>query len=656
MPVPSPPPSCANKTPLAILKSVFGYETFRPLQGEVIDHVLAREDTLAVMPTGGGKSICYQVPALIFSGLTVVISPLIALMQDQVTALRENGVPAAYLNSALDADEWEETAAEVANGNIKMLYLAPESLSTRRVQKILYSSNVKIDCITVDEAHCISEWGHDFRPDYMQIVSFREKFPNTVFLALTATATERVRNDIITNLKMKNAAVFISSFNRPNIYLEVLQKQDAFKQTLECLRLHRGECCIIYCLSRMTVEAVARKLVIAGYSALAYHAGLPQKERARRQEQFVKGHILIMVATIAFGMGINVPNVRLVVHYNLPKSIEQYYQELGRAGRDGLPSHAVLLYSLSDAAKIRRFFNESNNRAQSERLLKAMICYAANRTCRRHALLSYFGEENTPAINTGMSCCDICSANSRALSFARYGDFDTFLLLRNKTLKSAVSAPHTLCQTLSGGCDTSNVDSVEVSDVTIPAQKFLSCILRTGSLFNAAYIIKVLLGLKDKRILENGHNTLSTYGIGQEMKRKEWSALVDCMKDAGLIKQTGNNKRLSVTEKGLTVLRNREKILLPFKFSTVHSAFPNTAIEGDNKASQNLFDKLKDWRRETAKEKNVPPYIIFGDKTLQEIAKTKPRTMQELLRVYGIGEIKADKFGDTLLRLVSETV
>lgn len=588
-----------------VLREVFGYDAFRPLQKEIIERTLQKQDTLAILPTGSGKSLCYQVPALIFEGLTVVISPLIALMQDQVSALKQNGVAAAFLNSTLDADEWAKTSRLVQGGQIKLLYLSPEALNTRRMQNVLRAGGVKIECITVDEAHCVSEWGHDFRPDYMQIADFRMGFPDAVLLALTATATEKVRADIIKNLKMKDAAVLISSFNRKNIYLEVRPKRDAFDQVLQCIKAHKGECGIVYCFSKRGADLLAQKLFASGISCTSYHAGLSSEVRAARQEDFVKGRVDVITATIAFGMGINVPNVRFVIHYDLPKSIEQYYQEIGRAGRDGLPSHALLLYGAGDIQKIRYFFNESADRAKDETLLQSMIKYASGSTCRRRTLLSYFGED-AAAGNSGEVCCDVCSS------------------------------------------------PVQQNDVTVLVQKFLSCVIRTECRFGASYIAQVLTGSKSRRIMEMGHDKLSTYNIGKELNCMQWLDLADCMEAGGLIKREEEYHVVEITEKGMSLLRSRAVILLPFVKKTRENALfvmhKKTAVFDSN--TQNIIDALKDWRRRTANEENVPAYIICGDKTIEDIALKKPHTMSELLNVFGIGRIKANKFGKEILRIV----
>lgn len=620
----------------AVLKTTFGYDEFRPMQQEVIASVLSGRDTLAVMPTGGGKSLCYQIPALLFGGITLVVSPLISLMQDQVAFLVENGVSAVFLNSSLEWGEYLDAVQRIKSGSVKLVYLSPEALAADRTQSILHDASVPVSCITIDEAHCISEWGHDFRPDYLEISNIRAQFRNAVFLALTATATAQVQEDITANLRMKTPEVFVAGFNRANIFLEVRPKRNALREVIACLEQHSGESGIIYCFSRKQVDKLTEQLTISGYSALNYHAGLSDEERRSHQQQFIRDKVRIMVATVAFGMGIDKPNVRFVIHYDLPKSLEEYYQEIGRAGRDGLASHALLLYSAGDARKIRSFFEEAADSANSERLLQAMLKFASARTCRRHFLLSYFGERFVPAELDGQiaafPCCDVCSAPPSPLT-----------------------------------------------DVTIPAQKFMSCIYRTQSRFGLSYIVDVLLGSKQKRIIENGHDKVSTWGIGRELSKEDWFALSDALIYAGLVEKTGDYNVLIITENGKRTLASRAKVELPVELigqSGVNQAeSKKTGIDSKkndaaHKKSEykrgeflrnlsaedaGLYEAIKDWRRHAAGEENVPPYVIFGDRTIEDLIFKKPRTVRELLNVFGIGEIKAEKFGSALLRLVENT-
>ena len=459
---------CMAKSPEQILKSVFGYKEFRQGQREIIQNILDGRDTLAVMPTGGGKSLCYQIPALIFEGITVVVSPLISLMQDQVGALLENGVDAAFLNSTLNLDEYKKTVRDIKSGRAKLLYLSPEALATERVKSILSEADVPVSCVTIDEAHCISEWGHDFRPDYMEIAAFRKRFKDAVCLALTATATKQVQ---------ANPAILVASFNRSNIFLNVQQRTDGLAQVLEFLSDHKDESGIIYCLSRKEVDSITQELQERGISAMAYHAGLSDEERADHQNKFIKSQVDVIVATVAFGMGINKPDVRFVIHYALPKSIEEYYQEIGRAGRDGLPSEALLLYSAGDIHRIRFFFKDKSDDEsfKAEKILQAMIDYAQCRTCRRKFLLNYFGEEYTPSANSSQ---DQDARGEKALQdqngAARGAD----------SLQGQNAAP---C------CDICESGGLPLKDVTVPAQKFLSCVYRVDQRFGAAHIIDILL-------------------------------------------------------------------------------------------------------------------------------------------------------------------
>ena len=638
----------------AVLKTTFGYNEFRPMQKEVIASVLSGRDTLAVMPTGGGKSLCYQIPALLFGGITLVVSPLISLMQDQVASLVENGVNALFLNSSLEWDEYLDAVQRIKSGSVKLVYLSPEALAAERTQSILHDASAPVSCITIDEAHCISEWGHDFRPGYLEISNVRAQFADAVCLALTATATAQVRADITANLRMQAAEIFIAGFNRPNIFLEVRPKRNALHEVTACLEKHSGESGIIYCFSRNQVDTLTEKLKDSGYSVLNYHAGLSDEERRDHQQQFIRDKVRIMVATVAFGMGIDKPNVRFVIHYDLPKSLEEYYQEIGRAGRDGLASHALLLYSAGDAHKIRLFFEEAADSANSERLLQVMLSFASARTCRRHFLLSYFGERFVPATanekpeSTDAEPEDIGGENENA-----YGQRCPFPC-----------------------CDVCSAPPSPLQDVTIPAQKFMSCIYRTQSRFGLLYIVDVLLGSKQKRILENRHDKLSTWGIGKELSKEDWFTISDALIHAGLIEKTGDYHVLTITESGKQVLASRAKIELPVelmgqraltqrgsKNSGIDAKTQGTALKkGEYKRGEflrtldendaALYGAIKEWRKRTAEEENVPPYVIFGDKTIEDLILKKPRTARELLNVFGIGEIKAEKFGSAILRLV----
>ena len=459
-------------TPESILKTTFGYDTFKPLQREIIANVQARRDTLVIMPTGGGKSLTYQVPALLFEGLTVVVSPLIALMKDQVEQLNALGVPALFLNSSLAPEEYQQNMDLVRRGLIKLLYVAPETLLTARLTSLL--SGLQVDLLAIDEAHCISEWGHDFRPEYRQLVGVRRRFPSAVCMALTATATPRVRHDIASTLGFSQSNEFVASFNRENLFIEAAPKRDPVSQTLRFLENFKEQSGIIYCFSRKQVDELAAALARYGYSVRPYHAGLEDNERRLNQEAFIRDDAQIIVATIAFGMGINKPNVRFVIHFDLPKSIESYYQEIGRAGRDGLSAHCLLLYNYGDASKLRYFIDqkEEPERTSSYQHLDAMTRYAEGSACRRKPLLSYFGE-----IFEAENC---------------------------------------------GVCDNCVGEESELTDITIPAQKFISCVKRSGERFGAAHIVDILLGSKNEKIERYGHQSLSTFGIGAELTKSQW--------------------------------------------------------------------------------------------------------------------------------------
>lgn len=604
-----------------ILKDIFGYDSFRPLQLEIIKNLLAGKDTLAIMPTGGGKSLCYQIPALIFKGITIVVSPLISLMQDQVSSLKENGVPAEFLNSSLEFSEYLETVKKLKNGEIKIVYVSPEGLASDKMMGIFHECSMPINCITIDEAHCVSEWGHDFRPDYLSISNVRRHFPNAVCLALTATATASVQQDIIKNLQLYRPTVFTASFNRKNIFLEVKPKKNALSQVIECIEKHKDESGIIYCFSRKSVDELTMKLHNEGYSVLNYHAGLSDIQRTKNQNLFIKDKVRIIVATVAFGMGINKPNVRFVIHYDMAKSLEEYYQEIGRAGRDGLESHALLLYSPGDIHKIRFFFNEAADPEKSERLLQGMINYAKARTCRRRALLSYFGENFSGADTSADECCDICAAGP-----------------------------------------------VNLTDVTIPSQKLMSCIFRLKQHYGAAYVIDVLLGSKQKRIMENHHNELSTWGIGKELEKSDWFELTDLLIETGYILKVGEYNVLAISKMGALALTNRTQIKLPVQlnFKNIINApkqKPSFVLHKKNEFLKNLSEKdtelynaIKQWRNSTAEKENIAPYMIFGDKTIEELVEKKPASEKELLSVFGIGTVKAEKIGAPVLRIIGNHI
>ena len=588
-------------TPASILKDTFGFTSFRPHQREVIENVLTGRDTLAVMPTGGGKSLCYQIPALLFDGLTVVVSPLISLMKDQVEQLGAFGVPALFLNSSLAPQDYQQNMELVKRGEVKLLYVAPETLLTPRILALL--SGLKVDLLTIDEAHCISEWGHDFRPEYRQIVEVRKRFPDTVCLALTATATVRVRQDIRATLEFTTTNEFVASFNRENLYIEVVRKRDPISQTIQILERHKDQSGIIYCFSRRQVDELAMYLASKGYSVLPYHAGLEDSERKKNQEAFIRDDAQTIVATIAFGMGINKPNVRFIIHFDLPKSIESYYQEIGRAGRDGLPAHCTLLFSYSDVAKINYFIDQKEGDEKRIAIghLDAIVRYAEDElTCRRKPLLNYFGESYSAQT---CSNCDNCT-----------------------------SAP------------------TELTDITIFAQKFLSCVKRADERFGAGHIADILLGSKNEKVLRWGHDKLSTYGIGTELTKKQWMHLARQLLTMGYLKQEGEYHTLSLTPRAMDALRKREQIM------GVLQEAERVQKKGKKKEeleyNHALFALLRQKRKEMADEGGVPPYVIFSDRTLIEMAAYYPQLHESLLNISGVGQVKARQYGDSFLAVI----
>ena len=607
-----------SSTSEEILKNVFGYDEFRLFQKEIIDCVLQRKDTIAVLPTGGGKSLCYQVPALIFEGLTVVVSPLISLMHDQICGLETVGIKAAALNSSLDWEKYADNIRRIKNGEVKILYVSPETLVSDRCKELL--SSIKVDCITIDEAHCISEWGHDFRPEYRQLAGIRKLIPDAVCLALTATATEKVRSDIKKMLKLKSAKEFVASFNRKNIFLEVKEKQKPFEQASDFLKDHKGESGIIYCFSRKQADTLSVQLSVLGYNAKPYHAGLSDELRQKTQNDFINDDIEIIVATVAFGMGINKPNVRFVIHFDLPKSIEQYYQEIGRAGRDGKPAHALLLFSGADIFKLKFLMQDKapDEVKKAEAMLSAISNYAQANSCRRRAILKYFGENISEGklkeIQGESPCCDFCSR-----------------------------------------------EKIEKTDLTVPVQKFLSCVIRTGCRFGASYIIDVLLGSKQKRILENKHNDLSVWGIGTEFNREGWFNLVRILLAEDYLVKDEDYSVLSLTQKAKEELQSRTAIFLPFDYEKENSDKQDIKEKIKPPPSDDTLDpvgtaivkSLKQKRRDLADEARVPAYVIFSDKTIFDLGVKKPSSIEELDNIFGIGKAKKEKYGEMIIQLVA---
>ncbi len=584
-----------------ILKEVFGYDEFRPFQEDIILSVLNKRDTLAVMPTGAGKSICYQVPALIFEGLTIVVSPLISLMKDQVDQLNEYNIPAVMLNSSLDPGVYKSNIDLIRSKNVKLLYIAPETLSKQGILSLLSEAN--IECVAIDESHCISEWGHDFRPEYRALGKLREKFRSSVWLALTATATGRVINDIIKNLGFKDPNNFIAPFNRENLFLEAKHKNNTFSQVIKFLKHFPDQSGILYCLTRSSVDDLYARLLEYGYSVKPYHAGLSDEDRKQNQELFLKDEIQIIVATIAFGMGVHKSNIRFVVHCDLPKSIESYYQEIGRAGRDGLPARCLLLYSFSDAYKIKYFIDQKKDETEKRAArnhLNAMIAYAESGLCRRIPLLTYFGEDYR---QENCASCDNCTAPAQ-----------------------------------------------QKSDITIPAQMFLSCVKRVNETFGISHIIDILRGSKSAKVLKFNHHKLSTHGIGKEYSKAYWQNMCRQFIQLGLISQDEDKFGvLKITSAGYDVMTGKEKAygIIP---DEVEREYTEKLAEYDRE----LFDILSSKRREIAHTAGVPPYVVFSDKTLAEMASYYPRHKSSLMDIHGIGSGKYEKYGEIFLELIDE--
>ena len=590
-----------NEDARSILKNVFGYASFLPLQEPIISHVIAGQDALVVMPTGGGKSLCYQIPALLFDGLTIVVSPLISLMKDQVDALRECGVHAAYLNSSLALDAYRRQAEAVKTGQAKLLYVAPEALLTPRLLALL--APLKIKCLAIDEAHCISEWGHDFRPEYRRLAEIRDQFPDAVCIALTATATPRVRKDIRRILNIGENKEFIGSFNRPNLFLEVAAKTEPVEQLLEFLKSAPGESGIIYCATRDQVDKLCLLLHAAGHVARPYHAGLSDPERAANQELFIRDDVAIIVATIAFGMGINKPNCRFVVHFDLPKSLESYYQEIGRAGRDGLPARCLLLFGYGDLQKVWNFIQQKSAAEQrtAQILLQTLLGFAETEECRRRPLLEYFGEADIP---------EYC-----------------------------------------GTCDNCRDGQKEREDVTIPAQMFLSCIKRVNESFGAGHVIDVLRGSKSQKVLKFGHEKLSTYGIGGHFSKRQWQHLYRQFVQKHLIRHDYDHGTLGLTPRSWEVLKGSEQV-----FGFIRETEPARASgpTGPEAVNRELFEMLRKKRKELAEAAHLPPYVIFHDRTLLEMAARIPLDRTSLLGIYGMGQHKLDAYGEEFIGLLRE--
>jgi ATP-dependent DNA helicase RecQ len=584
-----------------LLRITFGYSTFRPLQREICEASLAGRDVFALLPTGGGKSLCFQLPALARDGLTVVVSPLIALMKDQVDALQASGVAATFLNSSLDAGEARSRLRGLHRGEFKLLYAAPERLLLEGWDENLKKWNVS--CIAIDEAHCVSEWGHDFRPEYRQLAKLRAALPDVPLMALTATATGRVRDDIVKHLKLRKPDVFVASFNRPNLTYRVVPKDQPAKQIIDFVRKREHESGIIYCASRATAERVAESLASRGFAAKPYHAGLEAGERARNQEAFLRDDTRIICATIAFGMGINKPNVRWIIHHDLPKNIEGYYQETGRAGRDGLPGDCLLLFSAGDIAKQMHFLDEITDEKEQQiarAQLRQIVHYAENAACRRAELLEYFGEK-FPLDNCG--ACDNCA------------------------------------------------EPRETYDGTVVAQKFLSCVYRIAqnSRFSVGmnHLIEVLTGADTDKIRRWNHDRLTTYGIGGELSRPQWAAVGRELMRLGFVAVAeGEYATLELTDAGRQVLRSRTPITLTKPMDLPKAKKVASRREGDIACDEILFARLRALRKELADERRVPAYIVFGDTTLRAMARYYPESVDQMEGIPGIGEKKRAEFGE----------
>ena len=593
-------------TPLQTLQRVFGYPAFRGQQEAIIEHVLAGHDALVLMPTGAGKSLCYQLPALLLPGLTVVISPLIALMQDQVDSLAQLGVEAAYLNSAQDWKVAEGIERKAIAGALKLLYVAPERLLQGRFIDLLDQLHARGDLalFAIDEAHCVSQWGHDFRPDYLQLSTLHERYPEVVRLALTATADRSTQDEILRQLQLPAEHVFISSFDRPNLRYLVQEKNQPRTQIMNFLRRHQGQAGIIYCQSRNKVDELSAWLCTQGVAAMAYHAGLDASTRAAHQRRFIAEEAWVMVATVAFGMGIDKPDVRFVIHLDMPASIEAYYQETGRAGRDGDEAEVLMLYGLQDvvlqARRIEDAASEAPRKAVERHKLEALLAYCESAGCRRVALLAYFGEQAAPC----------------------------------------------------GQCDTC-LDPTEVWDGTEAARKALSAIYRSGQRFGSLHIIATLRGELSEGVKKHGHQHLSTFAIGQELDERGWRNVLRQLLAAGLLyANPEHHGALALTPLARPVLRGESRI--HFRRAALRRREESVKASPLQPGEQELFERLRSWRRQEAQKLGVPPYTLLHDKSLRELAQHKPRQRAALLSIYGVGSSKAERFGDEVLRIIED--
>jgi len=592
-------------TPDQTLHNVFGYSSFRPHQKEIIGTLIQGGDAFVLMPTGGGKSLGYQIPALHRAGVGIVVSPLISLMKDQVDALRANGVRAAYYNSSLQSAEARKVLTELHNGGLDLLYVAPERLMQEAFLERL--REIPVALFAIDEAHCVSQWGHDFRPEYLQLGSLRRLFPEVPRIALTATADPQTRDDILHRLDLEQARCYTAGFDRPNIRYRVLEKRKPFDQLTAFLKSRSDEAGIVYALSRKRVEMLADRLRAVGISALPYHAGLEPSERQRVQDAFLNDDLQVVTATVAFGMGIDKPNVRFVVHYDIPKSIESYYQETGRSGRDGLPAEALLLFGYGDVAIARGLIETGHNEEQKRievHKLNAMIGFAEALTCRRRVLLGYFGEP----LEKDCGNCDVC------------------------------------------------LNPPERYDATEDVQKALSCVYRVGQRFGAGHVIDVLRGSNKRRILDLGHDKLSTYGIGKELSRDAWGSLIRQLVHLDYLKQDmANYSVLKLTESARPLLRGEQSLILAkprVKTKPAKKPGPGRKRFEGLDYDEDLFQALRELRKRLAKEGNVPPYVIFGDATLVEMAAHHPTDERAMLSINGVGEIKLERYGADFLKVI----
>ena len=588
-------------TSQTVLQNVFGYQQFRQGQQEVIEATLAGKDTLVIMTTGGGKSLCYQVPALCLEGITLVISPLISLMKDQVDQLLTNGIEAGYLNSSQTLEEQRAIEQKALSGQLKLLYLSPEKVMTQGFYHFI--SHCKISFIAVDEAHCVSQWGHDFRPEYTLLGNLRNTFPNIPLMALTATADPTTRADILLHLRLNNPHTYLGSFDRPNIRYTVQEKFKPMEQLAKFIAGQKGKSGIVYCNSRKKVEEITEKLSARNISVMGYHAGMSVQQRETVQNAFQRDNIQVVVATVAFGMGINKSNVRFVVHFDLPRSVESYYQETGRAGRDDLPSQAVMFYDPADYTWLQKMLleePESEQRDIKQHKLQAIGAFAESQTCRRLVLLNYFGESRQEPCKN----CDIC------------------------------------------------LDPPRKYDGLVDAQKVMSVIYRTGQAFGMHYIISVLRGLNHQKIRQYGHDQLSVYGIGKDQSQDYWVSVIRQLIHLGLIKQNiVNNSALQLTEEARPVLRSEMKLELATPRLTF-SASAYSQKQTTARYDKDLFARLRFLRKQIADKENIPPYVVFNDATLEEMAQFTPTTKVEMLDINGVGERKLERFGDAFMNLI----